>query len=75
MATNQQQKTPGLNCPKCGSFIPTTIAELITTSYLQCPHCHLRLNINQRESKRALEILKDVNDAQKNLERASKFNR
>lgn len=75
MALNKQQKTPGLNCPKCGSFIPTSIAELITTSYLECPHCRLRLNINKAESKRALEILNNVNEAQKNLEKASKFNR
>ena len=70
-----QQKTPGLTCPKCQHFIPTTINELITASYLECPHCRLRLNINKNESKKALEILSNVNDAQKNLEKASKFNR
>lgn len=75
MIENQQQKTPGLNCPKCGSFIPTSITELITASYIECPHCRLRLNIDKKESKRALEILNNVNKAQQNLENASKFNR
>lgn len=25
MMNNNQQKTPGLNCPQCGAFIPTSI--------------------------------------------------
>ena len=36
---------------------------------------YLRLTINKKESKKALDILSNVNDAQKNLDKASKFNR
>lgn len=75
MAGNQQQRTPGLECPKCHHFIPTTIAELLSAQYLECPHCRLRLTINKKESKKALDILSNVNDAQNNLDKASKFNR
>ena len=53
MMNNNQQKTPGLNCPQCG----------------------LTLTINRNESKRAMEILKNVNDAQQNLNKASSFQR
>lgn len=72
---NTQQKEPGLNCPQCGHFIPTTITELLSATGLKCPHCHLVLTINRQESKRAMDILKDVDKAQKNLDKASKFNR
>jgi DNA-directed RNA polymerase subunit RPC12/RpoP len=70
---NNNQKQPGLNCPQCGTFIPTTIAELLSARSLRCPHCRLELTINRKESKRAMEILQKVDDAQKNLDNASKF--
>ena len=61
------QQTPGMNCPRCKQFIPTTIQELLTSASLVCPHCGLILNINREESKRAMAILQDVNNAQQNL--------
>ena len=70
---NNNQKQPGLNCPQCGTFIPTTIAELLSARSLRCPHCRLELTINRKESKRAMEILQKVDDAHKNLDNASKF--
>jgi DNA-directed RNA polymerase subunit RPC12/RpoP len=70
---NNNQRQPGLNCPQCGTFIPTTIAELLSARSLRCPHCRLELTINRHESKRAMEILQKVEDAQKNLDNASKF--
>ncbi len=36
MMNNNQQKTPGLNCPQCGAFIPTSIPELLYSSGLHC---------------------------------------
>ena len=71
----QKQQVPGLNCPKCGHFIETTINELLSAKALVCSHCRLELTINKQESKRALEILEDVNVAAKNVDKASKFNR
>lgn len=71
--TNKRQ-VPGLNCPQCGRFIETSISELLTAKGLVCPYCKLQLTINKQESKRALEILEDVEKASKNVERASKFN-
>ncbi|MBP5412269.1 MAG: hypothetical protein J6Y47_03320 [Bacteroidales bacterium] len=62
------QQTPGMKCPKCGTFIATTISELLTASGLTCPNCRLVLTINREESKKAMEILSDVDKAQKNLE-------
>ncbi len=68
-------KIPGMNCPQCGNFIPTTISELLSASGLKCPHCNLMLTINRQESKRAMEILQKVDNAEKNLQKASSFNR
>ncbi len=70
-----EQKKPGLACPKCNRFIETTIGDLISKSYIECSHCRLRLNINKQESKKALDILQDVEKARQNLDKASNFKR
>ena len=67
------QQTPGLKCPQCGQFIPTTISELLSAPALVCPYCGLELSINRNESKQAMDILKEVDNATKNLEKASTF--
>ena len=54
------QQTPGMKCPKCGTFIATTISELLTASGLTCPNCRLVLTINREESKKAMEILENA---------------
>ena len=69
-----QQQTPGMKGPQCGQFIPTSISELLSAQALHCPYCGLTLTINREESKQAMEILKEVDDASKKLENASKFN-
>lgn len=40
---------PGLNCPRCGKFIPTTITELLTCGHLRCPYCLSILNIDRKK--------------------------
>jgi transcription elongation factor Elf1 len=62
-----------MKCPQCGQFIPTTISELLSARVLHCPYCHLELTINRAESKHAMDILKEVDDASKKLDNASKF--
>ena len=52
----------------------TSIFELLTSNALQCPSCHLRLNIDRMKSKAAFDALRKVQNAQENLERKSKFN-
>lgn len=47
-------KIPGIACPHCGKFIPTTITDLLTQGHLRCPYCLLKLNID----KNSLETLK-----------------
>lgn len=66
------QQIPGMKCPVCGTFIPTSIQELLNAKGLVCPNCGLELSINRNESRRAMEILQDVDNAQKNLDKASK---
>ncbi len=68
-ATGSSQQTPGMKCPQCGEFIPTTIMQIITASSLVCPHCHLRLNIDRMKSGKAIEALKKGQHAQDALSR------
>lgn len=69
------QQRVGLNCPQCGTFIETTMLQLITANALICPKCRLRLNIDRMKSRQAIEALRKVQAAQKNLDEKSKFNR
>ena len=75
VAEHAREQKAGMKCPQCGAFIETSIFELLTSNALQCPSCHLRLNIkNRTKSKAAFDALRKVQDAQENLERKSKFN-
>lgn len=65
------QQTPGLRCPRCNEFIPTTIHELLTASSLWCPHCLLQLKIDRGNSQKALTALKKVEVAQQHVDKTS----
>ena len=67
VAEHAREQKAGMKCPQCGAFIETSNA-------LQCPSCHLRLNIDRMKSKAAFDALRKVQNAQENLERKSKFN-
>ena len=69
------QQVPGMKCPQCGFFIPTTIAELLTAGYLRCPHCQLQLNIDRQKSAPAMKALAKVDEAQQRVDRTSKLYR
>ncbi len=75
MNNKQAQQVPGMACPQCGKFIPTTITELLTSGHLRCPYCLLKLNIDRHKSATALKALAKVEAAQKRVESTSKFNR
>ena len=74
VAEHAREQKAGMKCPQCGTFIETSIFELLTSNALQCPSCHLRLNIARMKSKPAFDALRKVQNAQENLERKSKFN-
>ena len=61
-------QVPGMICPQCKNFIPTTIHAIINSKAIVCPHCHLRLNIDRTKSGKAIEALKKVQAAQDALE-------
>lgn len=69
------KRDAGMNCPKCGTFIKTSIFQLLTTNALVCPSCKLRLNIDRIKSRNAFDALRKVQSAIDNLERKSHFNR
>lgn len=72
---HSSQHMPGMPCPNCGNFIPTSIQQILFSSSLYCPTCGLRINIDKRKSDKALKILEKVDEAQKRIEDASKFSK
>ena len=69
----QQQRIPGIPCPHCGNFIPTSIQQILFSSCLFCPTCGFKLNIDKRKSDKALKILAKVDAAQKQVESRSQI--
>lgn len=69
------QRVNGLNCPSCGTFIPVSIRQLIYESCVVCPACELRLTINRSQSRKAMEALKKIDDAVRNLREKETFKR
>lgn len=55
VAEHAREQKAGMKCPQCGAFIETSIFELLTSNALQCPSCHLRLNIDRMKSKAAFD--------------------
>lgn len=65
---HSSQHIPGMQCPRCGSFIPTSIQQILLSNNLYCPICGLGINIDKRKSDKALKILDKVDEAQKKYE-------
>lgn len=71
----QQHGVPGIRCPHCGNFIPTSIQQILFSSCLFCPSCGLKLSIDKRKSDKALKILAKVDEAQRRVEDTSHFSK
>lgn len=54
---------PGIDCPQCGTRILTSIDMILSREPIACVKCGLRLNVEQEESKPALESLKKLDEA------------
>ena len=70
--TQQAQRPSGMPCPQCGGFIPVSMQQIIADSSILCPHCGLRLYINQQESRPAIDALKKFQQAQRDFDKRSK---
>ena len=66
--SENQQQIPGIPCPRCHGFIPTTIYQITTNAALTCPNCLLKINIDRAGSNRAIDALRRVEEAQRKLE-------
>jgi transcription elongation factor Elf1 len=75
MSKMNNVRVPGMSCPQCSSFIPTSVHELLSAGELMCPLCGLRLHINRESSLRAMELLEKVNLAQQRVQESQTFNR
>ena len=69
---HSQHQKAGMKCPQCGAFIETNIFELLTMQALECPDCHLKLNIDRTTSRSAMDALRKVQQAREELERKNK---
>lgn len=65
---------PGMECPQCGKFIPTTITELLTSGHLRCPYCLLKLDVDRYKSSTMLKALAKLEAAQRKVDDTNKFN-
>lgn len=72
---NSQPQKAGMKCPQCGTFIEIPVFELLTSSVLVCPLCHLHLNIDRMKSKPAFDALRKVHATQKDIEKKSYCNK
>ena len=73
---HSREQKAGLKYPQCGTFIETSIFELLNSSALECPSCHLHLSIDRMEPKKTtFDALRKVQEAQMNLAERSKFNK
>lgn len=68
-----QQRVSGMPCPSCQNFIPITMHQLLESNGIFCPACGLRLEINKQSSAKALDALRKVDAAQRNVEATSRF--
>lgn len=69
------QHMPGMQCPNCGNFIPTSIKQILFSNSLCCSICGLRINIDKRKSDKALKILEKVDKAQRKVEDSSYYSK
>lgn len=69
---HSQQQKAGMKCPQCGAFIETSVFELLTMQALECPDCHLKLNIDRTKSRPAMDALRKVQQAREELDRKNK---
>lgn len=60
--TYSYQRQPGLSCPACGVYFPTSIPDILSGS-LQCPHCGLKLSIDAKASGQAMKALEKFQKA------------
>lgn len=74
MSDHAKEQKTGLSCPQCGTFIETSIFQLLTTNALVCPSCGLRLRIDRMKSRKAFDVLRKVQDAKRTLKRKADSN-
>lgn len=71
----KQEEKPGLKCPQCGTFIETSIIQLLAGIPLRCCNCNLTLIMDRMKSSKALNALQKIQNAKVKVDQASKFNR
>lgn len=75
MNTLPTDRKAGIPCPDCGTLIPVTIFDLLSSSgNFVCSCCGRILTLMRQESAQALDELQKVAEAQRNLDRHSHVN-
>lgn len=69
----QYMHVSGMTCPVCKGFIPVSIQQLLSENGISCPQCGQLFIINRMKSRQALDALRKVDAAARNLREKEKF--
>lgn len=72
---DNRQRPTGFNCPVCKGFIPIAMTQLLNAEDITCPHCRLEIRINKEGSRKAIDALGKVHEAEDQVRKASVFSR
>lgn len=80
MSTNERSErnsrhmqASGMTCPVCKGFIPVSIQQLLYENGISCPQCGQSYIINRMKSRQALDALRKVDAAARNLREKEHF--
>lgn len=53
-----EPRKPGIKCPECGEFIPTTLNTILNQAKITClnPSCQITLYIDTEKSEEGLQV-------------------
>ena len=51
----ETKRIPGIECPHCRNFIPISIKQMLELSYIFCPTCGFRMDIDEKKKKEVVK--------------------
>ena len=55
----------GMICPQCGFMMPISMYQIMQSTPIDCPNCHLALRIDREKSIDVLKRLQEIEEASK----------
>jgi transcription elongation factor Elf1 len=66
---NQLNQAPGLECPQCGIRIQVSLEVLLKNLVVSCGSCGLKLSIDRKKSKPAIDAMENLYNSLEKVER------